>query len=406
MGYRAILICICTIFLTGCWDNVEIQERGYILGITIDKAPILPKGFEKEEDYKSERDIEKVPLQQESPEYVYTIQLPIVALTKNRPAGTGGGGGGEPGKSTWNLTMMGNSFMEVNRILHTRLDYPAYYEHLQVIVISEEVAKEGISKVLDLFLRDHEMRRRTKIFITSKEAKKILDITPRIEDYPSLYLADLPQNAERTSRILNLTDLGRVSESLHTKTDFILPRVEATKDELRVAGAAIFKGEKMMGWIGEIDTIFTQFVRDSVEGGVIIIKDPKNPKALITLEITKASTKVRPKVEDEKIKMKIDVKVNFNLAEKFEVHFSNALNDEYLKSLESAAEKYIKDQIQDTIKYVQKEFGADIFHFNVQMKRYEPHLWKQVEADWEDIFRKLEVDIEVKAKVKEVGTMM
>ena len=404
MGPRAILLCICTIFLTGCWDNVEIQERGYILGVAIDKAPTLPKGFEKEGEYQSEREIEKAPLQQENPEYVYTIQIPLVAMSKNRPAGAGGGSA-EPGKGTWDLTMKGNSFMEVNRIIHTRLDYPAYYEHLQAIVISEAVAKEGISKVLDLFLSDHEMRRRTKIFITSKEAKRILDITPRIEDYPSLYLGNLPKNAKRTSRMLHLTDLGVVSESLHTKTDFLLPRVEATKDELKDAGAAIFKGEKMLGWLGEVDTIFTKFVRDAVEGGVIIIKDTKNPDGLITLEITKASTKVRPKVENDTIKMKIDVKVSFNLVEKFEVHFSNALNDKYLKSLESAAERYIEGQIKDTIKYVQKEFGADIFHFNVQMKRYEPHLWKQVEDDWEDIFRNLEVDIEVKSKIKQIGTM-
>ena len=232
-----------------------------------------------------------------------------------------------------------------------------------------------------------------------------LPISPRIEDYPSLYLGNLPKNAKRTSRMLHLTDLGVVSESLHTKTDFLLPRVEATKDELKDAGAAIFKGEKMLGWLGEVDTIFTKFVRDAVEGGVIIIKDTKNPDGLITLEITKASTTVRPKVENDTIKMKIDVKVSFNLVEKFEVHFSNALNDKYLKSLESAAERYIEGQIKDTIKYVQKEFGADIFHFNVQMKRYEPHLWKQVEDDWEDIFRNLEVDIEVKSKIKQIGTM-
>ncbi len=403
MNYRILIICICTIFLTGCWDNVEIQERGYILGIAIDKANALPKGFENEEEYKSERDIEKTPIQQGDPEYVYTVQLPIVAMAKNKPSGAGGGGSSD--ETTWELTMMGNSFMEVNRMLHTRLDYPAYYEHLQSIVISEDVAREGITKVLDLFLRDHEMRRRTRIFITPGEAKKVLDMTPRIEDYSSIYLANLLQNAQRTSRIPDLMDLGELSERLHNNIDFVLPKVVATKDELKIGGAAIFKGEKMLGWLGEIDTIFAKFIVDTVKGQVIIIEDPRGHGGLAALEVLNSNTKVRPKMENGNIKMKIEVKLSANLAEKFEDHFMNALNEEYLKSLERETEKYIEREMIDTIKYVQKEFGVDIFNFGIQLKRYEPKMWKQIEDDWDDIFINLEVDINVEVEVKQIGTM-
>ncbi|MGE4283252.1 MAG: Ger(x)C family spore germination protein [Clostridia bacterium] len=402
MKHRIMLSLLGILLLTGCWDNVEIHERGYVLGVAIDKAQPIPKGQEPEKDYLSERDIEKMPLQQDKAQYAYTLQIPVVAKAKNRPAGAGAGSQGD---ATWDMTIIGNSFMEANREFSTRIENPPFYEHLQAIVISEDVAREGVSKVLDLFLRDPEMRRRTRLFIAPGEAKKIINVAPRIEDYPSLYLAGLSTNFERTARMVYVADLGQISENLHAGIDFVLPRVVATKDEIKNAGAAVFKGDKMVGWLGEIDVIFLLWVRNYVQGGVIVIEDTHEHKGLVTLEVLKVDTKVRPMVEGDKIKMSIDIKAQFNIAEKYEIGRESAFDDEYIKRLEKKAADYIKEQIQDTIKYVQKKYGTDIFFFGLQMKRYQPKVWKQVEDDWDDIFKDIETEITVKARIKQIGTM-
>ncbi|MBB6216746.1 spore germination protein [Anaerosolibacter carboniphilus] len=397
------LIVLCLTLLTGCWDHQEIQQRGYILGVAIDKAHPLPKGQEPEKSYMSERDLEVMPTHRKNPEYSFTIELPVIALAKSQPTGSTGGGG--EGAASWELTIRGNSFMEVNREFSTRLDYPPFYEHLQAIVISEDVARQGISRVLDLFLRDHEMRRRTKIFIAPGEAKKILDVKPRISDYPAIYLAALPFNADRTSRLLHKTDLGEVSQSLHTKTDFVLPRVIASKDEVKDAGSAVFKGDKMVGWLGEIDTAYMKIIRDSALGGVIVVDMPGNPEAIVTLEIRKINTKVRPIITEHDIKMRIETEVTFNQAEKTEAHFRKSLDEAYLKALERKAENLMEAQMKDTVKYVQDEFGADVFHFNVIMQRYAPDTWDQVKDRWHEIFTQIETEVHVKAKVEQIGTM-
>lgn len=390
-------------FLTGCWDHMEIQERGFVLGIAIDKAFPLPKGEESEADYSSKRDIEKMSLQKGSPAYTYTIQIPIVAHAKNQPTGAGGGGGG--GKPIWNMTIHGNSFMEASRQYSTRTNYPPYYEDLQAIIINEAVAREGISKPIDLFLRDHEMRRRTRVFITPGEAKQILEIQPKIEDYPAMYVTQLPFSASKNSRILHKTDLGQMSQSLHAGADFALPRVVATKDEIKDAGAAVFKGDKMVGWLGELDTIYLKWVRDAVLGGILVVSMPNDPEGLATLEVTGAKTKIRPKVEGNGIKMDIQVKASFDLGEKTGAHFQNALDEGLLKELEARAEKDLKENMEDTIRHVQKEFGADIFHFNLALQRYAPDTWDQVKDKWSDVFPQVEPVISVKVTIAQIGTM-
>jgi spore germination protein len=403
MARNWVLIVLCITLLTGCWDHQEIQERGYVLGVAIDKAYPLPKGQETNQSYMSERDLEIMPTHRKKPIYSFTIELPVIALAKSQPAG-GGGGGGE-GEASWELTIRGNTFMEVNREFSTRLDFPPFYEHLQAIVISEDVARKGISSVLDLFLRDHEMRRRTRIFIAPGEAKKILEVKPRISDYTSIYLAALPFNANRTSRVLHKTDLGEVSRSLHTKTDFALPRVIASEDEIKDAGSAVFKGDKMVGWLGEIDTVYLKIIRDAALGGVIVVDMPGNPEAIVTLEIRKIKTEVMPVITEHSIKMKIETAVTFNQAEKTEAHFRNSLDEAYINALEKKAEKLMEAQMKDTVKYVQNEFGADVFQFDVIMQRYAPDTWDQVKDRWHEVFTQIEPEVHVKAKVEQIGTM-
>jgi len=65
------------------------------------------------------------------------------------------GGTSEPNTlKTWDITQVGNSFMEINRSITTRMNLIPNYEHLQVIIISEKVARKGLRNVLDLFIRD------------------------------------------------------------------------------------------------------------------------------------------------------------------------------------------------------------------------------------------------------------
>ncbi|WZL74214.1 Ger(x)C family spore germination protein [Clostridiaceae bacterium 35-E11] len=406
MGNNKILMLLCTtIILTGCWDSEEIQDRGYILGIAIDKAQPIPRGHEEKENYLSERELEQMPLQKGEPKYAYTLQLPILANIKNKPSGAGGGGDGGAGKeAVWDATMRGNSFMEANREFSTRLEFPPYYEHLQAIIMNEDVAKKGLSHVLDIFLRDHEMRRRTRLVVTPQEAKKILDVKPQIADFSSFYLAELPHNADRTSRLLHITDLGAVAESIHQNSDFVLPRVIATEDEIKDAGCGVFKGDKLVGWLGEVDTIYLKWIRDAVKGGVLVLSMP-NEEGMVTLEVKKAKTKKTAIIQEDTIKIKIDVNVSFDLAERMDAHHGSALDETFIKKVENIAETELKKRMISTIQYVQKNFGADVFHFNVPIKKKNYRYWEEIQDQWHEIFPQIETLVNVKAEIHSIGTM-
>ena len=400
---KIFIIFIVITLLSGCWDYDEIEDRGVVLGIAIDKASPIPKGQDEKNEHSDEKKIETMELQVGEPKYAFTIHLPLMAKASNKPSGMSSGGGEKD--PSWEMTVVSNSLFSANREFSTRLEYPPFYEHLQAIVISEDVAKEGIKEALDMILRDPEMRRRMKVFITPEEAKKIFDVQPRINDYSSMYLANLPDNANKTSRMLHLTDLGELSESLHSGTDFVLPRVISTKDEIKNAGSAVFKEGKMVGWLGEVGTIYLKWIRDAVLGGIITINSPYDKEGVIVLELQNAKTKINPVIDGDNIKFIIESKAKVNIAEESISSFQDSLDDNFIKAVEKEAEDLVKNYMIETVKYVQKEFEADIFHFNIALKRQKPHIWELVKDSWHEEFREVKVEPKIKVKVKLVGVV-
>lgn len=405
------IVCGCLTILTGCWDRIEIENRAYILGVAIDKYPPIPQTDRESKLETSEAEEEKfemMELHSGEPMYAMTVQVPIIKkanLTVPTSAGGSGGGGGGGGEAsrTWDITQVGNSFFEMNRELASRMSFIPYYEHLQTIILSEEVATQGIKDVLDFFVRDPEMRRRTKIFISPGYAKSILDVTPRIEDYPSVYLAEIPLNSSVSARIIYRTDLGEAVQNIQAGLDFILPKVESTKDELKVCKAVVFKGDKMVGELSELEIEALKLIRNVYKGGVITAQNPADTEGIIALEVTKVKSKIIPVVNGQKVGFTVNLNIEGNYAENINMDAYQKIDTEYLAEVEKVFSAYIEQQCVDTVKRVQKDFNADIFQFNNILKTQKPAYWKQVKERWYDIFPGIDVQVKARVTIRQVG---
>lgn len=392
--YRYMLILLSllyTIFLSGCWDYMEIERRGYILGIAIDLA----------ESKDIQNKIQYMETEAGLPTHLYTIQIPILPNATIKPSGQGGGGG--EGEKVWNIKIAGNSLFEVNREFDTIVSYPATFEHLKVIIISEEAAREGIFGILDFLLRDPEMRRRTRIFITPGKAYDILEVEPYVEDFPSIYLSDLPKNSDTNSRIPHKADIGHTIVRLISGDSFIIPKIISSKTEIKNAGAAVFKKDKMVGWINEIQVNYAKWITGNAKGGTLTIESPDDPTKQVSLEMKNLKSHVKPVVRGEEITFNINIKGSFNITEVNYYHGNKVLEENFIREVKEMAEKKAEKQIRKTIEFLQEEYGADIFCFNREMERYAPDTWDKIEKDWDNIFPKIKINVNVNIKIEEVG---
>ncbi|HKM39201.1 MAG TPA: hypothetical protein VJ036_02925, partial [bacterium] len=92
--------------------------------------------------------------------------------------------------------------------IQTQTEHPLFLGHVQTLVLGEDLARRGVGRVLDVFLRAAETRLKTWVVVAEGRADKILEAAPKSEQIPALYIS----RALEMGDYLNIIPLLRVAE--------------------------------------------------------------------------------------------------------------------------------------------------------------------------------------------------
>lgn len=135
-----LLVILCVMLpLSGCWDAEELNRRAVVSGIGIDRGP-------------------------GNKDYLVSFQV-IIADEISGKIGRGG-------TPTTVYTAEGRSIMEAVRKASLQVPRLMSTAHVRIVVISEELARQGISDILDFLDRDSDIRLTAKIFIAKKASER------------------------------------------------------------------------------------------------------------------------------------------------------------------------------------------------------------------------------------------
>lgn len=396
-----LLISVCLLIFTGCWDRKDIEDRGYVLGIAVDSY--TPNDSQAKGDEEKKQEFEETQTAIGEPLYEMTVQLPIIKRSPSLAASGAGSSDGQP--KTWQITQTGNAFISMEREMESRTSLTLYYEHLQVLILSDKVLKDGLNNMIDFFLRHREMRTSVSLFVAEGSAKKILDVVPQEEDHSSTYLFELPINADKNARIAYKHNLGEAMNCLRSGDAFILPRVEASKDEIKITGGALIKDGKMAGWADELDIEVINILADEYKGGTIVGRLPGHDEGIIVMEVTDSKTKVTPIIKDGELSFDVDVKVKGKYAEQVGVTSGGRVDKEYIKECEKEFARTIERRCRITIEKMQKEYNVDVFQLSRKVRTQKPAYWEEVKDQWDEIFPNLDINVRADVTIQLIGVM-
>ncbi|KNZ69547.1 Ger(x)C family germination protein [Thermincola ferriacetica] len=383
-----------TLLCSGCWDMREIEQRGYIIGLALDTYQDLQDTLTP---------VQKMRPQSGKKKYVMTAQIPIWKLGQPIAGGAGGGGVGKQ-KATWNLSVEGNSLMEMNRELATRSAYPPFYDDMVAVVISQDLARQNIVPFLDFMLRDIEFRPAVRLFVAEKKARDILSVIPQIDSYSSQYLWGISQNNYKTGRMLFNVTLGDISEYLYADQDFALPLVRNARNEIKNAGAVVIRKNKMVGQLNELETAALNMVNNNFKGGVVTFTCPDHPEEIITYEVRQAKTLIYPEIKKGRFHFRLETYLQGNVAEIESARFRDAGSQAFLEKVSAEVSKTTETNIRHTLTRLQK-YKADAAQLITQVKQKKYKAWKKTKSEWRDKYFPLATfDIQVKAQVQYIGT--
>jgi len=377
---KLIIVCFIIIIISsGCWDNMDINDRAFTSAIALDKG----------------KDGQ--------------IDITLQVLRPNIIKANQEGGTSE--SSIWTSTTQGETIFEAIRDQLKIIHRKPFYTHLRLIIIGEELAKEGIKDALDFFLRDHEVRITPKIIVVKGlKAMDVINADSKLENIPALHIEGILENniAEAKTVEVNLIDVVHELTAAHGASviaTIIAPNKEKLESiqDFKIEGSAVFIKDKLAGYLNILQTRGYLFIKDEVDGGVIVIDNPKEKGKKASIEIIGASGNMDVNIEGEDLILSVEVEIKGSLAE--QQGSEDLANEEMLSELESAVENEIEGNIKNVLEVAQKTYKSDFFGFGNKIYGKYPYYWDEIKDNWNEEFSKLPIEISIKAKLERTGTI-
>lgn len=256
-------------------------------------------------------------------------------------------------------TKEGDTVHEALRNITLKSPRKLYGNHLSKIVLSEEVAKEGIDNILDIFNRITEVRNEFIITIVKEDkASDVLKVLTTTESIPAEYVKLSLKIADKTSGLTYATKLDEfISLYLKKGIDPVVPVLKIDKKEKKgttinnitttnpiskivIEDLAVTNKGKLETYLKNEEVIGYNFLRNQIQKMIIPVKcDDENNYASIL--ILKNKTKSNAAKKDNKYI------INFNIN-------SEAIITEYNCKKDLTDEKVIKKLEKDTEKKINR----------------------------------------------------
>ena len=397
---------VCAVTCGGCWDKRELSDLAVVMGIAIDAG----SGDNGE---------------------TVTISAQIANAEKSGGSPEEGSGG----KSYNNFTRSGGSAFEVLRGMTHLSSRQLYNSHNQIVVFGSELAeKQGVSDVIDFFMRDNEIRYSMLIAVADGKAAELFDASPEYEQVPARELAELILVQSKNSGSAVCTLLDFMSCGVSVGKAALVPLVKTVKPSseqqqgqqesggqqgsgeqqksgeqqgsggqsgekrLEVSGSAVFDGVKMVGKLNTEETRGALWVRQGVKAGILPVE---TDGVTANIELFGSRCKFDVKLDKEK-KASADIScaVHTNLGEI--KGYVGEINGELVARLKEVCKKKIESEIRHTYDK-SKDIECDVFGFGDNLYRYSFSDWLSVKDDWIAVYKDMTLNIKVSVDIDGIG---
>ena len=376
-----------TISLTGCWNARELRNLAFVLAMGIDKSS-------KTNEYK--------------------VSFQVVIPGSVATGLTGGGGTTTP---VVIYTGKGNTLFGAIRNTSQKVPRQLFFAHLQLVVIGEKLAKQGIQDLFDFFERSKEPRLTTMVLVArGSEAKPIISTLTSLEKIPA---NSITGKVKMSSILLSENyriEIYEVLKGLVSEGEPLINGVKLIGDpdkgidksnvektnpaaDVIIQGMTIFKDGKLKGWLDNDEARGTTWILNRMNSTIVEL-DCKEEKNSIAVEIIRSSTEIHVEIKKGKPVFHIHVKEEGNLNE---VQCPIDLSDvSVLSDLENKWEIRTKKEIIAAVKAAKKE-KSDFLGFGDALNRANPKLWEKMKNDWGEKFASSKVDVKVDAYIRRSG---
>lgn len=413
------------LIFSGCWDRIEIEDRGYILALGIDKYdPSDLNKYETKEYIELKRKTEKFPPDQKKPD-IKTDQKGIDPKTKRKVKPP------LPTKENQykyaitvlfpNLRMMGkdsksdeqmrflfvrptNNVLGIRNYLEREINKRLYYGYLKVVVLGKDLVYDPglVREVLDALYRDKDIPQNTFLFVSETTARDTLNTMPLVQPVTGVHLFEISKNASIYGRSID-TPLSNVRKEFINSKCAVISRVEPGVETLKVAGAAVFKDYRFVGWLDEKQLIVYKLLMGKAKH--TLIDEVRYKSAYVPFITTEVQTKKKLENRNGRLKLVYNIRIEGEVNQFVFQSGYKVLEDPMRSYIQNQLERIIKQRANELIKLLKYKYNADILGVGDLISKRRPREWKRLEKNWNSEFKKVEIVVKPDVRVRKSGTI-
>ncbi|MBL0385314.1 Ger(x)C family spore germination protein [Tumebacillus sp. ITR2] len=361
-------------FSFGCWDRTEINDIAIVVSTAFDLDP--------------------------DGKYRVTCQMAL----PGQMGGSNGGGGGTSGQKSYYVdSETGNTIREANARQQARLSRQLFFAHRRVLIIGEELAKQGIREIFDVVARVPENRLTSNIVIAKGKGYDLLNAQPQFERFSAEAMREILQSDNMIE--INMKDVAQ--ELSQVGTDPLIPLmmpVQTTKGkqkstETQFIGYAQFHDDRYVGPIQDEAAQGIYWIRQRFKPYTTSFENKQFGK--IAINVYKGKSEVIPHLGSDHITFDVRINANCYITEAEQgIDFGMSEN---IQKVEGVFDQKIKQSVQAAIAEI-KNHKSDSGQLGLVIARNYPRQWQdKYEKHWYAELQKAEFKISVNTEVARVG---
>lgn len=379
---RILLLIIPLLLLTGCYNYRELNELAIATAVEVDKI----------ED-----------------EFHLLVQ---VANPKNQNDASSAN---QPQFVTYESH--GKTIQEAFRNIINESSRKIYGMHLQLLIITENIAKEELESMLDFFFRNVEIRKEFYVLVdTTKTNNELLKVLTPVTNLSSQNILNALETNNKFMGISNLVTFNDLMDIyLDDNKELVLPTIyiegnykEGKEEEnlksteadanIFLGNMAIFKNEKLLGYLTKEQSIAVNILKNEIQDTLITHKCAENKYS--TEEITLDKTDI--KIDLKKLKVTINITGSGYIAE-YGCE-GNLRKEETINKIKNNLNKYIEEKMKEEITTINSTYNSDIYNFKDMIYKQDPNYYNKIKDNfYEKVFNKLTYEIKSNIELQGKG---
>lgn len=361
-----IALVVLTAFLSGCMNTTHLKDMVIVEGMAIDRSDAS---------------------------YELTIQtLNINANTSTQNMS---------GNMTINSTEKGESIEDAIASLSRRFSKRMFFGQNKLIIIGDELAREGFDEHIDYFLRSSDSRADVTVVLADESAKDIIDSKENDSTVPCENILNVIKNNEDNG-LSTLVTTSDIFNLYNDKTsDFVLPvlKRDSKKSAASVGTIALFSKDRLVYKMSEDEAIGYVILTNKVRELSLALDDDELGKIDVTLSRIRCKKRIN-KINDKLI-FNVECKADM-LISSIEKGSNTSLKNEDSDRILKLANDRLSTLALKAI-YTCQNNNCDAVRIGEYVAKYYPDEYSKMADSWSVYFKQIESAVNSSIKLKKLS---